>query len=223
MAGPKMIPFEPSSKKEPLFAEKLTAEDGERQAVSSAVKEDFSWLTFEDVSQLPDEEPRRVIDGLLRIGEKLGITGSSKSFKTWLLLYLGYCIANGLNFLGLKTTESKVAVFDLEMTRWSLKRRLLRIQKELGQGTTNNIKGCCLGGKAGVFCGKLKAGQNRIAEEGFNVVIIDPVYKFLLGKEENSNGVVAGILEDLTSFCMGAGVALIYVHHHSKGNQAEKN
>jgi hypothetical protein len=53
-------------------------------------------------------------------------------------------------------------------------------------------------------------------------VITDPIYKFLLNKDENSNGVVANILDDLTVFCMESGVALIYVHHHSKGNQAEK-
>jgi hypothetical protein len=65
--------------------------------------------------------------------------------------------------------------------------------------------------------------QEQIREQHFEVVIIDPVYKFLLGKEENSNGVVANVLEDLTEFCGELGVSLIYVHHHSKGNQAGKD
>jgi hypothetical protein len=183
---------------------------------------DLSWLSFEDVTQLPDTEPEKIIEGLLHVGEKLGITAASKSFKTWMLLYLGFCIANGLEFLGLKTNKSKVIVFDLELSRWGLKRRLKRIQKTLGKGDFENIKICSLRGKARLFCKNLEAVQTHIIANGFKVVIIDPVYKFLLGKEENSNGVVADILEQLTVFCMNAQVALIYVHHHSKGNQAEK-
>ena len=186
-------------------------------------EQDFSWLNFEDVDQLPDVEPEVIIKGLLRIGEKLGITSGSKNFKTWVLLYLGFCIANGLDFLGFKTKQSKVIVFDLELSRWALKRRLQRIQKELGTGDFKNVKVCGLRGKARLFCKNLNRVKDRIVAGEFKVVIIDPAYKFLLGKDERDNGMVAGILEDLTVFCMEAQVAMIYVHHHSKGNQAEKN
>ena len=181
------------------------------------------WMKFEDVDDLPDDEPQRVIENLLRVGEKLGITSGSKSFKTWLLLYIGFCIANGLDFLGYKTSKSKVIVFDLELSRNSLKRRLRRIQKTLGTGDFKNIKVCSLRGKALKFCREFQGIKDQIMAAGFKVVIIDPVYKFLLGKEENSNGIVANMLEQLTVFCMEAQVALLYVHHHSKGNQAEKD
>lgn len=65
--------------------------------------------------------------------------------------------------------------------------------------------------------------MEQVKKDEFDVVFIDPVYKFLLGQEESSNGIVAEILERLTVFCTEAEVALIYVHHHSKGNQADKN
>jgi hypothetical protein len=183
---------------------------------------DFSWLNFETVDELPDQEPEVIIEGLLHLGEKLGITAASKSFKTWLLLYLAYCIANGLDFLGRKTRKSRVIFFDLELSRWGIKRRLRRIQKELGHGNFENIKICSLRGKASLFCRKLSDVTSYVKEQKFEVVFIDPAYKFLLGKEENSNGVVAGVLESLTAFCATAQVALIYVHHHSKGNQSAK-
>jgi hypothetical protein len=38
----------------------------------------------------PDIESEVVIEGFLRIGEKLGITAGTKRFKTWLLLYIAY-------------------------------------------------------------------------------------------------------------------------------------
>jgi hypothetical protein len=182
----------------------------------------LSWLNFEDVDDLPDEESEAVIAGLLRIGEKLGITAGTKRFKTWLLLYIAYCIANGIDFLGFKTKQSKVVFFDLELSRNGLKRRLLRIQKAVGSGDFENLKICSLRGKAGLFCRNFEHIKDRIVKEGAKVVVIDPVYKFLLGKEESSNGVVADVLERLTVFCMEAKVAMIYVHHHSKGNQAGK-
>lgn len=138
------------------------------------------------------------------------------------MLYLGYCIANGFDFLGFKTKKAKVVFFDLELSRNGLRRRLARIKKELGAGNFENIKICSLRGKATLFCRNFDKIMDQIKYQGFKVVIIDPVYKFLLGKEENSNGVVADVLEKLTVFCMEAEVALIYVHHHSKGNQANK-
>ena len=138
------------------------------------------------------------------------------------MLYLGYCIANGFDFLGFKTKKAKVVFFDLELSRNGLRRRLARIKKELGAGNFENIKVCSLRGKATLFCRNFDKIMDQIKYQGFKVVIIDPVYKFLLGKEENSNGVVADVLEKLTVFCMEAEVALIYVHHHSKGNQANK-
>jgi regulatory protein RepA len=184
--------------------------------------DDFSWLCFEPVESLPDKDAKVVIEGLLRIGEKLGITAGSKRFKSWLLLYIAYCVANGLPFLDFATTKAKVIVFDLELSRRALKRRLLRIQKALGEGDFENLKVCSLRGKAKFFCTNLDEVKKRIREQEFEVVIIDPVYKFLLGKEENSNGLVAEVLEDLTTFCMEAAVAIVYVHHHSKGNQSGK-
>jgi len=183
----------------------------------------LNWLKGEAVEQLPDTEPEVIIEGLLHIGEKLGITAASKSFKTWLLLYLAYAIANGLPFLGRKTRRSRVIFFDLELSPWGIRRRLERIQKELGEGDFENLKVCSLRGKASRFCTHLVEVTNWVKEQKFEVVFIDPAYKFLLGKEENSNGVVAGVLEELTEFCASANVALIYVHHHSKGSQAAKD
>ena len=195
-----------------------------RQAEQTqTINEEFlSALKFEDFDDLPDVEPEIVIEGLLRIGEKLGITAGTKRFKTWLLLYIGFCIANGFDFLGFKTKQLRVVVFDLELSRNGIKRRLRRIQKAVGAGDFKNLKVCSLRGKAKLFCNNFEQIKDRIKSEAFKLVIIDPIYKFLLGKEENSNGLVAEILDRLTVFCLEAEVAMIYVHHHSKGNQAAK-
>jgi hypothetical protein len=191
-------------------------------------EEKFDWLKFESYDELPEQEPEQIIKGILHVGEKFGITAGSKRFKTWFLLYLAYCVANGLPFLGRQTQKSKVAIFDLELSKNSLRRRLARIREALGaKGDFTNIRICALRGKARKFCHALKSSdqplQKLILAEKVELVIIDPVYKFLLGRDENSNGIVADILEDLTEFCDASRVALAYVHHHSKGNQANKD
>jgi AAA domain len=188
----------------------------------------FDWLKFESYDELPQQEPEQIIKGILHVGEKFGITAGSKRFKTWLLLYLAYCVANGFPFLGYETKKSKVAIFDLELSKNGLRRRLARIRKALGgKGDFSNIKICALRGKARKFCQALTSPgqplQKLILAEEVELVIIDPVYKFLLGRDENSNGIVADILEGLTEFCDASKVALAYVHHHSKGSQAHKD
>jgi len=202
-----------------------TANNHEEGATEN--EETFSWLKLETYDQLSEQEPEQIIRGVLHVGEKFGITAGSKRFKTWFLLYLAYCVANGLSFLGRETKKSKVAVFDLELSKNGLRRRLARIQKTVGEGDFSNIRVCALRGKAPKFCQALKSSdqplQKLILAEKVELVIIDPVYKFLLGRDENSNGIVAEILEDLTEFCDASGVALAYVHHHSKGNQANKD
>jgi len=191
-------------------------------------QEPFAWLKFESYDELPQQEAEQIIKGILHVGEKFGITAGSKRFKTWLLLYLAYCVANGFPFLGRETKKSTTAIFDLELSKNSLRRRLTRIHQALGaKGDFSNIRVCALRGKARKFCQALKSSdqplQKLILAEKVELVIIDPVYKFLLGRDENSNGIIADILEDLTEFCDVSKVALAYVHHHSKGNQANKD
>jgi hypothetical protein len=185
--------------------------------------EDFPWLKFESVDDLPAKEPEKIINGLLHVGEKLAITAGSKSFKTWGLLYLAYCISNGFPFLGFDTIKSKVMIFDLEISRYGIRRRLERIRGAIGQGTFENIVICSLRGKARKFCANFQKIQPLIRLEDIKVVIIDPVYKFLLGRNEADNALVADMLEGLTVFCEETNVAMIWTHHHSKGNQAAKD
>jgi hypothetical protein len=181
------------------------------------------WLGFVGVEELPKDEPQLIIDGLLRVAEKLGITAGSKQFKSWCLLHLAFCIANGLPWLGRKTTKQKVALFDLELSAWGLRKRLETIRKSVGKGDFQNLRICPLRGKARQFCANLEKVQRLIISEEIKVAVIDPAYKFLLGQNESDNALVAEVLDRLTVFCMEAKVALIYVHHHSKGNQAGKD
>jgi hypothetical protein len=52
---------------------------------------------------------------------------------------------------------------------------------------------------------------------------LDPVYKILGERDENDNGEVAGLLNEFESLAVKTGAAIAFGHHHSKGNQSEKD
>jgi hypothetical protein len=64
---------------------------------------------------------------------------------------------------------------------------------------------------------------DAVANKGFDVVIIDPIYKMLLndsgqrGFDENSNGDFASFFCELDKLPTSAGVSVVWSDHHAKG------
>lgn len=61
----------------------------------------------------------------------------------------------------------------------------------------------------------------RAAKKGYIAVIIDPIYKVLTG-DENSAEQMSKFCNEFDKICSELGCAVIYCHHHSKGNQGAK-
>jgi AAA domain len=61
-----------------------------------------------------------------------------------------------------------------------------------------------------------------VERDQFSAIIIDPIYTLLGDKDENDNGDVKEIGNTLTHVAEKTGAAVIFVHHHSKGNQGNK-
>jgi hypothetical protein len=182
-----------------------------------------AWLKPIPAANLDRTKPPIVIDGLLYQGQKMMVTAGSKSMKSWVLLTLAYCIANGLGYLGFPTRSHKVLYLDFELQSWETGTRLDMIQEALGVGNQDNIKIINLRGHASEFPHYLAIVKRLIKRGGYSVVIMDPMYKMLMEADENSNSNVARMLDDFTVLCEECDAALIYAHHHSKGNQADKD
>lgn len=69
------------------------------------------------------------------------------------------------------------------------------------------------------LCGTL---IKTVERDQFSAIIIDPIYTLLGDKDENDNGDVKEIGNTLTHVAEETGAAVIFVHHHSKGNQGNK-
>jgi hypothetical protein len=57
----------------------------------------------------------------------------------------------------------------------------------------------------------------------FGLIIIDPIYKLLGNRDENANGEIAGLLNELEALGRRTGAAIVIAHHFAKGDSTAKN
>ncbi len=61
-----------------------------------------------------------------------------------------------------------------------------------------------------------------LLRENFTLIIFDPIYKALGGRDENKAGDVASLCNELERVAVKTGAAIAFGAHYSKGNQAAK-
>lgn len=184
---------------------------------------DNLWEMFE----APDETPYEVIASVLYASGKLMITGDSKSGKTCLSQNLAVCIASGSPWLGkYQCKKGKVLYINLEIRKEMLKKRFKAIYKSLGIKPTkenvSNIRPWNLRGKALPLDQLAAKVIRRARAEGpFTAIVLDPVYKVQNG-DENSAEAISKFCNALDKIAEETGAAVIYDHHHPKGDAGSK-
>jgi hypothetical protein len=62
-----------------------------------------------------------------------------------------------------------------------------------------------------------------IKDTKYSLVIIDPIYKGLGGRDENAAGDISELCNELERVAVETGAAVVFAAHFSKGNQAGKD
>lgn len=171
---------------------------------------------------LPELSPC-LIDGVLRKGHKMLISGPSKAGKSFLQIELCIAIAEGKKWLQWHCAQGRVMYVNLELDRASCLHRFKDVYTSLGITPENlhNIDIWNLRGKS-VPMDKLAPKLiRRAAKKDYVAIIIDPIYKVITG-DENSADQMANFCNQFDKVCTELGCAVIYCHHHSKGNQGGK-
>ncbi len=171
---------------------------------------------------MPDLAPP-LIDGVLRQGHKMLLAGPSKAGKSYALIQLCCAIAEGEKWLGWECAQGKVMYVNLELDRASCLHRFKDVYTALGWEPRNlkNIDIWNLRGKS-VPMDKLAPKLIRRAQKkNYIAIIIDPIYKVITG-DENSADQMARFCNEFDRVCTELGAAVIYCHHHSKGQQGQK-
>lgn len=181
------------------------------------------WEQYNNPPSLTPE----LIANILREGNKMIITGDSKSGKTCLSQELAVCLAEGKPWLDkFQCEQGRVLYMNFEVQEASLFERFKRIYAEHGwkitQKGASNIIPWDLRGKA-IPLDKLASKViRRCRNEGpFVAIIIDPLYKVQQG-DENSAEAITTFCNAIDKIAQETGAAVIYDHHHPKGAMGER-
>ena len=164
-----------------------------------------------------------LIDGVLRKGHKMLVSGPSKAGKSFLLLELAIAIAEGTSWLGWNCKQGRVLYVNLELDRSSCLHRIKDIYEAQGnlRPTIENLDIWNLRGKSMPMTDLAPRLIRRALKRHYSAVIIDPIYKVITG-DENSADQMAKFCNNFDKVCSDLQCAVIYCHHHSKGDQGQK-
>lgn len=214
--------------------------NGNRQYIVATNIGRKSWTEWMDFAEgindeMPDMEtlaeykdnppllPEELIQGILRRGHKMLISGSSKAGKSFLLMELCIAIAEGVKWLGFSCRKGRVLYVNLEIDPASCINRFLKIYEALGIPMDNaqNIVLWNLRGHAVPLDQLVPKLIRRVRDQHFDAIIIDPIYKVITG-DENSASDMGAFCNQFDKICNMTGCSTIYCHHHSKGAQGAK-
>lgn len=214
--------------------------NGNRQYIVATNIGRKSWTEWMDFAEgvndeMPDMEtlaqykdnppilPEELIQGILRRGHKMLISGSSKAGKSFLLMELCISIAEGVKWLGFNCRKGRVLYVNLEIDPASCINRFLKIYEALGipMANTESIVLWNLRGHAVPLDQLVPKLIRRVRDQHFDAIIIDPIYKVITG-DENSASDMGAFCNQFDKICNTTGCSTIYCHHHSKGAQGAK-
>lgn len=171
-------------------------------------------------AELPDLAPP-LIKNVLRQGHKMLLAGPSKAGKSYALIELAVCIAEGLPWIGFPCAQGPVMYVNLELDRASCLHRFRDVRQAMGAPSRHSVDIWNLRGHS-IPMDKLAPKLiRRAAKKNYIAIIIDPIYKVITG-DENSADQMARFCNQFDKVCTELGCAVIYCHHHSKGSQGGK-
>lgn len=187
-----------------------------------------SKTTFPLIEEEPDEdeilpEVDPIVAGLMEAGDKLIIASGSKSFKTWTLIQLGYCIAWGVPWLGFETRSERVLFLNFEIKPRNFWRRVYRVRRALGLEKSSNFVVWNLRGQGFSMDRHADDLIQRAKRVGARVIVLDPIYKLLGDRNESSAGDMSTLMAIFDRVATEAGAAIVFAHHFAKGSAASKD
>jgi hypothetical protein len=151
--------------------------------------------------------------------------GMSKSYKSWCLLDLGLSVASGQPWWGRRCIQAPVVYMNFELPRWAILQRMHAVcgaRPEIGN-VGRSFAVWNLRGRSADLALLRPTLEEQLSRHQFGLIIIDPIYKLLGNRDENANGDVAGLLNEVDVFCQKFDAAVVIGHHFAKGDSTAKN
>ena len=198
----------------------------ERQIADANVSETPAIIdapAIQDAATLLNEPlilPSPIIPNILHHGEKMLVSSGSKARKTWLLMDCSVSVAAGKEWLnGYSVVQGRVLYVNLELLPAYCTSRIRtvcderQITLEPGMLDVWNLRG---------HADKWPELKTQIAAGTYALIIIDPTYKLLAGRDENRTSDITALFNEFEAMIVRTGGAIACAAHYSKGNQASK-
>ena len=167
--------------------------------------------------------PPELVAGVLHKGTKMVLGGPSKAYKTWALLDLAVSVATGSDWWGFPCVKGKVIYLNFEIPRPFMRKRLEAVLEakgvklEPGQLEIWNLRGY-----AGSFEKLSTDIVDQLKEAEYVLSIIDPTYKVMGDRDENSASDMNNLMNTFEQLCHSTGVSVAFGSHFAKGNASGK-
>ena len=173
---------------------------------------------------VPLELPEVLVADLIRKRSVVMFASSSKSYKTWMLLHLALCVAQGEAWLGRTVTKGRVLFLNFELTDAELQSRLKAVSMTLGgvDDDATNFDICNLRGHATDIAELMPEIIKQCEGKNYALIIPDPIYCMMGERNENAANDMADFLNHVSLLSEKTGAAVIYTHHFAKGNASKK-
>jgi hypothetical protein len=118
-----------------------------------------------------------------------------------------------------------VVYINFELHRWSIAQRLtaLRMARPECTGLDESLALWNLRGRNADLALLRPKLEEQLARHEFGVIILDPAYELLGDRDENANGEIAGLMNELEALAQSSGAAVVVAHHFAKGDSSGKN
>jgi len=170
--------------------------------------------------------PKEIVKGTLHRGTKGVLVGPSKVGKSWAALGLGMSVATGTAWVNRKTAKGKVLYVNWEIMEVAFADRIRQVRQamieEHGELEFDNFEVETMRGTQVPFGEYIEKLIVRLEGKNYALIIIDPFYKGMVGKDENRASSVNPMCALLDKLAKCTGAAVLLVHHYPKGKQSDK-
>lgn len=180
-------------------------------------------MSWDEIDSAEIKMPELLIDNMLHRGNKMTLGGGSKSMKSWALADLAVSVATGQRWWGNNTVKGRVLVIDFELQRYFWRERVRSVVEAKGGEKPHNLDVLSMRGRMADFEMVRRYVMEACDQREYSLIILDPIYKCLGGRDENLAGDVASLMNEVEALTLDTGAAVVIAAHYSKGNQAAKD
>ncbi len=162
--------------------------------------------------------PKEIVAGVVHKGTKAVLVGSSKCGKSWALLQLAMCVAAGVPWLASNTAPGRVLYVNFEIIEAAFAERIRRVKQALledhGELDLDKFEIQTMRGSAVTFSDYIERLIRRLKGQDYSLIIIDPFYKGMVGRDENKASAVNPLCALLDKLAQETGAAVVLAHHY---------